>query len=169
MQDTVTKKQMKKIIILLALLSRYEDNTFAQIITEKSTNDRISITPIGITDKLFIASSTNTGLGENTMPNISTVTNNTAIGSQALQNLAINSPNAYNGNNNTAVGVQALLQTVQGYDNAALGDIALLGVGSGGFGGTGNRNTAFGRAAMYSFTSASNNTAFGVASLTKSN
>ena len=166
MQDTVTKKQMKKIIILLALLSQYEDNTFAQIITSKSTNGRINITPTGITDRLFIASSTNTGLGEYTILNISTVTNNTAIGSQALSFLGINSPNGFNGNNNTAVGLQALWQNVQGYDNAAFGVNAMSGVGGGGFGGIGNSNTAFGRTALYPFTTGSNNAAFGETSLT---
>ena len=166
MQDTVTKKQMKKIIILLALLSRYEDNTFAQIITSKSTNGRMNITPTGINDRLSTASSTNTGLGENTIPNISTVTNNTAIGSQALSSLGINSPNSFNGNNNTAVGLQALLQNVQGYDNAAFGVNAMSGVGGGGFGGIGNSNTAFGRTALYPFTTGSNNAAFGETSLT---
>ena len=157
---------MKKIIILLALLSQYEDNTFAQIITSKSTNGRVNITPTGITYRLFIASSTNTGLGEYTIPDILTVTNNTAIGSEALSFLGINSPNAFNGNNNTAVGEQALWQNVQGFDNAAFGINAMSGMMSGGgFGGIGNSNTAFGRSALYPFTTGSNNAAFGETSL----
>jgi Chaperone of endosialidase len=151
---------MKKTILLLVLLFHIKGNVSAQIFATKSANGSITLMPVGITDRQSLLSSTNTALGESTMPNASTVTNNTAIGSQALQNLGINFPNAYNGNNNTAVGYQTLLQNVQGYDNAALGFSTMYGTNI-----SNNSNTVFGRNIMYAITSGSNNAAFGDASL----
>lgn len=156
---------MKKIIIFLALLCQVGGKAFAQIFSTNSIIKRIIITPSGMTDRLYSISSTNTGLGENAIGNASTVVNNTGIGSQALQNLGINSPNAYNGNNNTGVGFSAIYQNLQGYDNAALGLYAMAGIGGGG-GCVGNSNTAFGRATMYTLITANNNTAFGESAMT---
>jgi hypothetical protein len=157
------KIKMKKLIIILVLLFPLRGlggYCFAQIFANNSTNKSVNITPTGISDGLNSLSSTNTGLGESTMPNANTVTHNTAIGTQALQNLGTNFPNAYNGNNNTAVGFQTLLQNVQGYDNAALGFSAMDGTGI-----SNNSNTVFGRNVMYVVTSGSNNAGFGDAAL----
>jgi hypothetical protein len=88
---------MKKLIILLILLFQFEENIYAQIFANNSTNSRMDISPIGITDRLFIPSSTNTALGENAQFNASTVINNTGIGYRVLQNLGSNFPNAFNG------------------------------------------------------------------------
>jgi Chaperone of endosialidase len=164
MRYAPTKTKMKKLIIILVLLFPIRGlggYCFAQIFATKSANGSIILMPTGIADRAFILSSTNTSLGEGAMQNASTVTHNTAIGSQALQNLGANFPNAYNGNNNTAVGYHALTQNVQGYDNATLGFFTME---SAGFGN--NSNTAFGRAALYAISSGSNNAAFGESVLT---
>ena len=152
---------MKKLILLLFIFWQFEASIFAQIIANNSTNKSVTITPTSISDKVFTASSTNTGLGESALNSISTVIYNTGIGNQALQNVGSNFPNPFNGNNNTAVGYQTLFQNVQGYDNSAFGFSAMI---SSGVSNTGN--VAFGKNVLYSNTTGSNNVAFGESSLT---
>jgi Chaperone of endosialidase len=156
---------MKKLIISFIILFPLWGlgGCFAQIFANKSTSGSIIITPVGVANQLFLPSSTNTALGENVIFNASTVTNNTGIGHNALQNIGSNFPNAFNANNNTGVGYYALFSNAQGYDNAVLGFSAMAGP-NGGI--SNNSNTAFGRNVMYSMTSGSNNTAFGVSTLT---
>lgn len=135
-------------------------NSFGQIIANRTINSAIRINPTGITGKMnnIEISSTNLAIGENSLQSASDVTNNTAIGYNALLNVGVNFPNAYNNNNNTGVGASALLQNQQGYNNSALGWGTLTG-------GTGYENTAFGRTCLTYNTSGSNNAGFGFATL----
>jgi hypothetical protein len=152
---------MKKYLFICLLSSI---NTFAQIIGINSIDRGIKITPTGIVGRMNNQpiSTTNTALGESSLLAAGTVTNNTALGFIALQNIGNNFPNNYNGNNNTAIGASALLQINQGYDNSGFGTNAL-----GGFSGnaTGSMNTAFGRTTLSSNNLGNKNAAFGFASL----
>ena len=162
---------MKKLILFLVLIfPNWVGQSlmsggfcFAQIIAININNKSVTITPNSISDKAFTASSTNTGLGEGVLDNISDVTNNTGIGYRALNSLGSSFPNAFNGNNNTSVGYYALFSNAQGYDNAVLGFSAMAGP-SGGF--SNNSNTAFGKNTLYSINSGSNNAAFGQTAMT---
>jgi Chaperone of endosialidase len=152
---------MKKIIILLVLLSSlWGTEGFAQIIANNSTNKSVTITPNSISDKAFTASSTNTGLGEGILDNISDVINNTGIGYRALNSLGVSFPNPFNGNNNTAVGYDALFKNAQGYDNSAFGFSPMISTGV-----SNNSNVAFGKTVLYANTTGNNNAAFGESSL----
>jgi Chaperone of endosialidase len=157
---------MKKLIIFLVLmfpLRGLGGFVFAQIFANKSTNNSITLLPVGMTNKPLIPSSTNTALGENTLINASNPTNNTGVGYNTLSSIGSNFPNAFNGNNNTGVGTSALLSNAQGFDNVAFGNSTMAG-SNGGV--SNNSNTAFGRNVMYSIASGSNNTAFGESTLT---
>lgn len=136
-------------------------NSFAQIITNNTTGSCITIESTGMIGKMndkFI-SSTNVALGENALQSGSLdIMNNTAIGYRALLATGSNFPNAYNNSNNTAIGATALFQNQQGYNNSALGWVALNG-------GTGYGNTAFGRSCLAYNTSGSNNAGFGFSAL----
>ena len=152
---------MKKLILFLIILWQFEGGIFAQIIANNSTNKSVTITPTSISQSVNITLNTNTGLGENALINISTVTNNTGIGYQALQIVGSNFPNPFNGNNNTAVGYFTLFQNSQGYDNSAFGFSPMPSSGDSNSG-----NVAFGKTVLYANTTGSNNSAFGESSLT---
>lgn len=160
---------MKKLIITFIILFPFWGGStvrlggfcFAQIIAINTNTKSVTITPNSISGKAFTASSTNTGLGEGTLDNISDVINNTGIGYRALKSLGSSFPNPFNGNNNTAVGCNALFQNAQGYNNSAFGFSPMPSTGV-----SNNSNVAFGRTVLYANTTGSNNAAFGESSLT---
>lgn len=155
------KKNILFFVILCPLMGL--KGSFGQIFSNRILDKNITIMPIGISDRIFTASSTNTALGEQVLYNAFDVTNNTGVGNEALANIGTNFPNNFNGNNNTGVGDNALFANAQGYDNVAFGNSAMG--GSNAFV-SNNNNNAFGKNALYSISSGSNNVAFGQAVLT---
>lgn len=122
----------------------------------------------------LITGSYNTGIGQSTLANLTSGSNNTALGYWALSgpqaptsgsgNTAVGFASlAYDatGSNNTAVGVNALVSNTTGNDNTAVGQ----GAGGAEFvngATTGNDNTAEGYWALNGLTSGSGNTAIGM-------
>ena len=118
----------------------------------------------------FTVASSNTAVGYNTLSATAAgpITNNTAIGANAL---AVNT-----GNNNTAVGFNALTANTTGIENSAIGNTALAANNTGsynvavGYGAlstntTGIQNVAIGITSLQSAVIAQNNTAVGFGSL----
>ena len=112
----------------------------------------------------------NTAIGVQTLFSLTVGNQNTAVGAQALKNNNANENTAVgfqalafntDGRTNTATGWRALYKNTGGAHNVALGDSAL------GSNTTGNLNTAVG-SALDSNTTGSSNTAVGFAALTRS-
>jgi hypothetical protein len=92
----------------------------------------------------------NTGVGTNTGYRLTTGTNNTAIGYQALFGSASVTSTA-----NTAVGYNSMVSNTSGSYNSGIGLGSLYSLTSG------QQNTAVGAESLYSITNTSNNTAVG--------
>ena len=121
------------------------------------------------TGNSFMTGDSNTGIGNDVLPNNTTGTANTAVGFLAM---TFNST----GNNNTAVGSQALDLNVSGSGNVAVGRASMMfnqdgalntaiGESSLQQNRSGTQNTSCGNGSMLFYTTGSRNSAFGIEAL----